>query len=307
VRRDIPVGNGRSVAVDTWGDTAGMAIFLLHGTPGSRNGPRPRPSVLYRLGVKLVCYDRPGYGGSSRHIGRSVADAASDVEAIAEALGLDQFCVVGRSGGGPHALACAALLGHRVLSAAILVSIAPSNAEGLDWVAGMTESNVSEYGRHANPKAVAYDLAMRAERIRANPESMIDFLFPELTGPDKRIVDDAAIRCQLLDTYTEACRNGAYGWIDDVLAFRRPWEFDLSAIKVPILFWHGAEDVFSPVEHTRWLASQIRDADVKVTVQPGAAHFDAVEILPSVLAQVQAAASSERLGVEGAQETASCA
>jgi pimeloyl-ACP methyl ester carboxylesterase len=297
VTRVIPVDDGRSVAVDSWGDTAGMPIFLLHGTPGSRNGPRPRPSVLYRLGVRLICYDRPGYGGSCRHLGRSVADAARDVEAIADALGLEQFCVVGRSGGGPHALACAAKLGSRVLSAAILVSIAPSNADGLDWFAGMTESNVSEYGRLSNPQAVAYDLAMRAERIRANPESMIDFLFPELTGSDKRIVDDVAIRCQLLDTYTEACRNGAHGWIDDVLAFRGPWQFDLSAIKVPILFWHGAEDVFSPVEHTRWLASQIRDADVKVTVQPGAAHFDAVEVLPSVLAQVQAAASSERLGV----------
>jgi pimeloyl-ACP methyl ester carboxylesterase len=295
--RVIPVDNGRSVAVNSWGDTAGMPIFLLHGTPGSRSGPRPRPSVLYRLGVKLICYDRPGYGGSSRHLGRSVADAARDVDAIADALGLDQFCVVGRSGGGPHALACAAQLGSRVLSAAILVSIAPSNAKGLDWFAGMAESNVSEYGRLTNLKAVAYDLAMRAERIRANPESMIDFLFPELTAPDRRVVHDAAIRCQLLDTYTEACRNGAHGWIDDVLAFRRPWEFDLSAIKVPVLFWHGAEDVFSPVQHTRWLASQIRDAYVKVTVQPGAAHFDAVEVLPSVLAQVQAAASSERLGV----------
>jgi pimeloyl-ACP methyl ester carboxylesterase len=199
------------------------------------------------------------------------------------------------------------LLGDRVLSAAILVSIAPSDATGLDWFAGMTKSNVSEYGRHTNPQAVAYDLAMRAERIRANPESMIDFLFPELTGSDKRIVDDAAIRCQLLDTYTEACRNGAYGWIDDVLAFRRPWGFDLSAIKVPTLFWHGADDVFSPVGHTHWLASQVRDAVVKVTVQPGAAHFDAVEVLPSVLAQVQAVASLKRLGVEGPQQAASSA
>jgi pimeloyl-ACP methyl ester carboxylesterase len=97
----IPVGDGRSVTVDSWGDKAGLPVFLLHGTPGSRGGPKPRPSVLSRLGVELICYDRPGYGGSSRHRDQTVADAAWDVPDIADALGLDQFCVVGRSGGGP--------------------------------------------------------------------------------------------------------------------------------------------------------------------------------------------------------------
>jgi pimeloyl-ACP methyl ester carboxylesterase len=295
VTRVIPVADGRSITVDSSGDSAGVPVFLLHGTPGSRSGPVPRASVLYRLGVSLICYDRPGYGGSVRHKGRTVADAACDVNDVADALGLDQFCVVGRSGGGPHALACAALLGDRVLSAAILVSLAPMDAEGLDWYDGMTQSNVDEY-RRASPASVAADLAMRAERIRADPESMIDFLLPELTDPDRRIVDDIAIRWQLLDTYEEACRNGAYGWIDDVLAFRHSWGFDLAAIKVPILFWHGAEDVFSPISHTQWLASQLPNATVEVHVQPGAAHFDAVEVLPSVLARVQDAASQNGCG-----------
>lgn len=213
-----------------------------------------------------------------------------DVRDIADALGLEQFCVIGRSGGGPHALACAALLGERVLSAAILVSLAPADAQGLDWYAGMTKSNVTEYN-NTHSDAEAWELAIRAERIRANPESMIEFLSPELTDPDRRIVDDVAIRHQLLDTYAEACRNGAYGWIDDVLAFRRPWGFDLSAIKAPVLFWHGAEDVFSPVAHTYWLAAQLRDAQVEVHVQPGAAHFNAIEVLPSVLGRLLQAAA----------------
>lgn len=290
----VRVADGRSVAVDRLGGGA-VPVFLLHGTPGSRSGPVPRASVLYRLGVELVSYDRPGYGQSSRAKGRSVADAASDVRDIADELGLDQFCVVGRSGGGPHALACAALLPDRVLSAAILVSLAPMDAQGLNWYEGMTQSNVDDYGEISSA-SVTEDLAMRAERIRADPENMIEFLLPELTGPDRRIVDDVAIRWQLIDTYAEACRNGAYGWIDDVLAFRRSWEFDLSDIKVPVLFWHGTEDVFSPVAHTQWLARQMPNATVEVHVQQGAAHFDAVEVLPSVLARVQHAAAQNGCG-----------
>jgi len=295
VTQVIRVAQRRSVTVDSWGDTAGVPIFLLHGTPGSRNGPKPRSSVLYRLGVELICYDRPGYGESTRHPGRAVADAAWDVRDIADALGLDQFCVVGRSGGGPHALACAALLGNRVLSVAVLVGIAPSDAQGLDWYGGMAESNVAAYTQ-PSLATVAADLTIRAERIRADPESMIELLTPELTGPDRRIVDDTAIRRQLADTYAEACRNGAYGWIDDVLAFRCPWGVDLSAIRAPVLFWHGAEDVFSPVAHTQWLASQVGSAEVEVNVQLGAAHFNAVEVLPSILARVQAATRTARPG-----------
>jgi pimeloyl-ACP methyl ester carboxylesterase len=224
---------------------------------------------------------------------RTVADAAWDVRAIADKLGLGRFCVVGRSGGGPHALACAALLGDRVLSAGILVSLAPSDAKGLDWYAGMCQSNIDEYRRasSAASAALAAELTRRAEEIRADPEQMIDFLLPELTGSDLRIAKDVGIRSQLVDTYAEACRNGAYGWIDDVLAFRCSWDFDLSAVTAPVLFWHGEEDVFSPVSHTRWLAEQMPKANVEVLVQPGAAHFGAVEVLPSVLARMQDAVS----------------
>ncbi|MEV5498836.1 alpha/beta fold hydrolase [Nonomuraea fuscirosea] len=99
----------------------GSPVFYLHGTPGSRVGPLPKHGLLYRLGIRLITYDRPGYGDSDRQVGRQVGDVASDVATIADRLGLDRFAVVGRSGGGPHALACAALLGDRVTRAAVLV------------------------------------------------------------------------------------------------------------------------------------------------------------------------------------------
>lgn len=296
VQQVVSGSGARDISVEAWGAPAGMPVFLLHGTPGSRCGPRPRTSVLYRLGVRLICYDRPGYGGSNRQPGRTVADAAEDVRAIADALGVGSFGVVGRSGGGPHALACAALLGERVHSAAILVSLAPSDAQDLDWYDGMGKSNVKDFDKVDRDTAdVEASLTGLAAQVRHDPESLLQRLRPDLCGTDLRVVEDVAIRQLLTETYTEALREGAAGWIDDVLALRRPWGFDLSAIATPTLLWHGAKDTFSPVTHAYWLAAQIPRAVVKV--QRDAAHFGAVEILPSVLAWIKEKSRSERLKV----------
>jgi pimeloyl-ACP methyl ester carboxylesterase len=279
----VRVGDERDVTYDVCGAPAGVPIFLLHGTPGSHCGPRPRASILYRLGVRLISYDRPGYGASTRCPKRIVASAAQDVRAIADDLDLDDFCVVGRSGGGPHALACAALLGDRVRRAAALVGLAPSDARDFGWYDGMASSNVEEYQAAASGQAEALSsLEARAQRTRANPESLLETLGPDLTDTDRRVVDDIAIRRQLTEAYEEALRYGVDGWIDDVLALRKPWGFDLAAIKQPVLLWHGAQDAFSPVGHAYWLAEQITSSVIEVASQT--AHFGAVEILPKALA-----------------------
>jgi pimeloyl-ACP methyl ester carboxylesterase len=289
--RDVKTADGRLLAVSTYGALDGHPVFLMHGTPGSRNGPRPRGIVLYRLGVRLICYDRPGYGGSDRHHGRSVADAAADVAAIADDLGIERFAVVGRSGGGPHALACAATLPERVTRASVLVGLAPANASGLDWYDGMTESNVKEYTTaDDDPGALQAELTMRADWARRDPESLVQWISKELTEPDLRVVGDFAIRRLLADTYAEALRPGAAGWIDDALALRSDWGFDLAAISVPVWLWHGADDTFSPVSHTLWLAARIAGAQVEV--QRDAAHFGAVEVLPRILAWLTAPAAA---------------
>jgi pimeloyl-ACP methyl ester carboxylesterase len=298
--------------VDCIGAPDGLPVFLLHGTPGSRRGPRPRPGVLYRLGIRLICYDRPGYGGSDRCPGRSVADAATDVATIADALHVDSFSVVGRSGGAPHALACAALLGERVESAAALVGLAPPDAPGLDWYDGMTKSNTTEYGRaDTDPGGIAEILAERGKLICDDPELLLRELRPELTPADRRIVDEVAIQRLLTDTYHEALKHGAHGWIDDTLALRGAWKFELSAITSPVLIWHGLDDVFSPVSHARWLADHIRanrdDAPVQVVLKRHAAHFDAMEVLPDILVWIRRVRGSERLGVQRPHQLASAA
>jgi pimeloyl-ACP methyl ester carboxylesterase len=274
--------DGRKVAVQETGNPTGHPVFLLHGTPGSRVGPFPRVRVLYELGVRLITFDRPGYGWSDRLVSRLVADVVPDVEAIADKLELDKFAVLGRSGGGPHALACAALLPERVTRAGVLVSLAPWAAEGLDWFAGMADSNVREYTAAAfAPEALTAHLVQTAAKIRADPASHVSTLSPEMPAADRRIVADVGIRALLAQNFAEALRDSAAGWIDDALAFCAPWGFNLSDIKVPVLLWHGQNDVFSPVAHARWLADQIPDAIM--AIRQDSAHFGALEVVPDVL------------------------
>jgi pimeloyl-ACP methyl ester carboxylesterase len=254
----VKTGDGRQLSVEVTGDLNGSPVFLLHGTPGSRLGPRPRSLLLHRLGVQLISFDRPGYGGSDRLPGRRVADAAMDVAAIADAYRLEQFAVAGRSGGGPHALACAALLPERVSRAAVLVSLAPREADGLDWFDGMADSNVDAYaGPAGRLDRVIARLTETADIVRDDPASLIAKLQEEMTEDDRRVVADAGIRLGLMRAYAEALRQSPYGWIDDVQAFRNEWGFDPATVSVPVLLWHGERDMFSPVSHSRWLGSRV--------------------------------------------------
>jgi pimeloyl-ACP methyl ester carboxylesterase len=225
--------------------------------------------------------------------GRQVADVAADVLAIADAYGVQKFSVVGRSGGGPHALACAALLPERTTKAAVLVGLAPQGADGLDWFDGMAQSNVIEFTAAASSYAdIAAHTKVVASAVRANPASLIARLQAELPDPDRRVVADRGIRSMLIESYAEALRTSDYGWIDDALAFCSPWGFDPATVTVPVLLWHGASDVFSPASHARWLADRIPSATV--VVQAGAAHFGALDVLPDILRWLTAGRSNDR-------------
>jgi pimeloyl-ACP methyl ester carboxylesterase len=299
----VRAADGRKITVLEAGHPSGHPVFLLHGTPGSRLGPFPRGRVLYELGVRLISFDRPGYGGSDRLASRLVADVVPDVRTIADELGVDRFAVVGRSGGSPHALACAALLPERVTRAAVLVSLAPWAAEGLDWFAGMADSNVREYLAAANePEALTAHLVQAAARIKANPAGHVSALSPEMPEEDRKVLADGAIRALLAETFAEALRDSAAGWIDDALAFCSPWGFNLADIKVPVLLWHGQNDAFSPVSHARWLADQIPGAIM--TLRPDNAHFGSLELLPDVLSWLIRGEQEQHLARSG-RESAS--
>jgi pimeloyl-ACP methyl ester carboxylesterase len=267
----IQLPDGRTLAYADRGPVDGAPLIFHHGTPGSRAGHHPDVRVYEEVGVRAVSYDRAGYGLSGRFEGRDVAAVASDIAALAGELGFERFAVMGVSGGGPHALACAALLGDRVTRAAVLVTPAPNDPD-FDFLADMTKSNVDEFNAAlAGPDAIAAYLAPYVETLRTEPEAVLDELAAELPSPDQATMAKPEIREILVQSWREATRQGAAGWLDDDLAFTRPWGFELAAVETEVRIWQGELDVLAPQAHGKRVAEQLRHATFELV--PGKGHM----------------------------------
>jgi pimeloyl-ACP methyl ester carboxylesterase len=268
----VPRPHGRTLRARDDGVPDGVPVFGFHGTPGCRLMFPGHLAAAQRHGIRLLSYDRPGYGDSSEQRGRTVGDVADDVAAIADHLGIDRFAVWGHSGGGDCALACAARLGPRVVAAASLAGVAPYPAEGLDPMAGAGEPNRADFELMLNDPAAweAKNAAEAAAMANATPEAAKAFL-TGLCSP----VDLAALTDPLAEFLAvqirEAMKHGWAGLRDDNLADVRPWGFDLAAIRVPVQLWHGDQDRFVPFAHGQWLAARIPGVDAHL--QPGEGHL----------------------------------
>src|SRR5215472_2917359 len=277
---DVSAGGGRVLQVyDTGPAKAGTAgerdarlpVFWLHGTPMIGAPPAPLFAAAAEHGMRWVSYDRPGYGGSSPVPDRDVASGAADVAVIADALGLDRFAVLGQSGGGPYALACAALLPHRVIGAVSMSGRAPYPADGLDWLAGMRPGSAAELDA---------TLAGR-EALEALLASEDDF-DPEMFTP----ADRAALAGDwkwISSVVGPALEQGTGGLIDDALASVRPWGFDPVAITTPVLLVHGTADRVMPSAHSEWLARRI-GAGAELVLVKDAGHISVFRAAPDALA-----------------------
>jgi pimeloyl-ACP methyl ester carboxylesterase len=270
LERLIDAPDGRVLAVLEGGDPAGRPVLVHNGTPNSRLLHGPDLALAERQGVRLISYDRPGFGGSTGQPGRTVADCAADVRTIAGALGVDQLAVWGISGGGPHALACAALLGDLVVAVASLASPAPYGAPDLDYFDGMGQENVDDMRLMlADPAASRAKCARdRQEMLAADPASVADTM-RTLLAP----VDEAALSGELAE-YLVACvasglEPGSEGWWDDGYALMSAWGFDVEAIATPVLLRHGRQDRFVPFAHGEWLAARIPGVRAELTDDDG--------------------------------------
>ncbi|MFL6128784.1 MAG: alpha/beta fold hydrolase [Mycobacteriales bacterium] len=268
--REIAAADGRTLTVyDTGRTGAGDAVLVWHhGTPQTGEPPAPIVPVLGRFGLRCISYDRPGYRGSAFHRDRNVASAAADVAAIADALGIEEFATVGISSGGPHALACAALLPGRVTAAVTVAGPAPIGADGLDWFAGM---------------ATAVEARMRAGRrgrvaIEAHLSSQ-GFRTDGLTRSDlTALVGDWQ---WLSASSQEALSAGFPGVVDDVLCMVTPWGFRPATIDAPVLVVHGTKDRIVPSTHGEWLARHLGAAEL--WLRPGDGHIAVLNSCPAAL------------------------
>lgn len=245
-------------------------MLVQGGTPSSSMIYPPHLRDAEERGIRLFSYDRPGYGGSTRNRGRTVADCATDVVAVCDQLGIERFCLWGISGGGPHALATAALLPERVAAAAALAPVAPFDAEGLDFYEGMGELNVESLhavlaGEEAHLARLEQD---REDLLSASPEELTEVL-ATLLGPADLEVLHGQIAEFILESVRAGVESSLDGWFDDDLVFMQPWGFDLAAIRVPVLHWQGEQDKFVPFGHGEWLSKRIPGVDSRLSPEDG--------------------------------------
>lgn len=266
----VPLSGGRMLEARVTGPQGGTPLVFHHWNPGAAVPFRMLEEPAAELGIQVIQYSRPGFGASTRDQGRSVADCAADVAALADHLGVERFLTAGTSGGGPHALACAALLPDRVIAAATIAGVAPYDAEGLDWTAGMGEDNQIEY-----PLA-ASDPDEHQRWIRAEAEELATVRPEDVVNAIRSIVsdvDEAALSGELgaviASSFHAAFRNGPWGWRDDDLAFVAPWGFDLAEIRMPVTIWQGRHDLMVPFAHGEWLSANIPTARPRLRPEHG--------------------------------------
>jgi pimeloyl-ACP methyl ester carboxylesterase len=263
--------DGRTLAYVERGAAEGVPVILCHGTPGSRLTRHADPGIYERHGVHAVAYDRPGYGRSDPKPGRSVADAPADIVALADHLGFERFAVVGGSGGAPHALACGALLGDRVLRVGALVTPAPP-ADDFDFFEGLAELNVKEFSAALEgPEAIEAFLQSYVDGIRADADGVIDQMLTELPEIDRERASRPEHREIMRESWIESVRQGSRGWADDDLAFAKPWGFELGDVTVETRVWQGELDVLTPRPHGEYVAARLPNA--RFEVLEGGGHF----------------------------------
>jgi pimeloyl-ACP methyl ester carboxylesterase len=275
---------GREIAYAEWGDPDGYPVVVLHGTPGSRLGRWSDNDALAATGMRQIGINRPGYGPSTRLENRTVSSVAADVRAVADALGLDRFAVVGTSGGGPHALAVAALCPERVARCRVTSCLAPAGLPG--FLDGMDQHNVEEWELVLGGEALP-EVTRRVERMRRrvldDPASVFDDL--QLPASDREALRQQPAFAIRHESLLEALAT-PFGWYDDDMAFAQPWGFDVAAIDVPVEIRYGRHDVFVPPSHGEWLAAALPHADV--VFWPDSGHLREEDVLGDYRALVRA-------------------
>ncbi|GAB2626957.1 alpha/beta hydrolase [Paractinoplanes abujensis] len=264
--------DGRQLEVVVSGPAGGVPLIFHHGTPGAARPLRYLQRAVHERGLRLVTFSRPGYGASTRAPGRAVVDVVADVQDVLDHLGAPRCLVAGWSGGGPHALATAARLPGRVAGALVIAGAAPYGADGLDFVAGMGEDNVAEFGAAARGEQdLRPYLEKEAEGMRDTDAAGLIAGLSSLLPPVDRAVLTDEFGADLTAAFTEALRPGIDGWLDDDLAFTKPWGFDLAEITVPVHLWQGSEDLMVPYAHGKWLAAHV--PGVTAHLEPGEGHL----------------------------------
>jgi pimeloyl-ACP methyl ester carboxylesterase len=281
----ISTPDGRQLEYLVTGPADGPVLLFHPGTPGAAAELGGLTGPAAALGLRTISYSRPGYGGSTERVGRSVADAVEDVSALLDELEVAEFLTLGWSGGGPHALACAALLPGRCRAATLLASVGPYGARGLDFMADMEPDNVEEFeAAIAGFDQIDALLSPLLDHFRqATAASVVEDLAGLLSRVDRAALT-GEFADELAESFRRAVQTGIGGWRDDDLAFARGWGFAVSDITVPVAVWQGRQDRFVPFAHGEWLVAELPNGTAHLLDDDG--HLSLITRIDEILADL---------------------
>jgi pimeloyl-ACP methyl ester carboxylesterase len=286
----IELPGGRTLEYLVEGPPGGLPLIMHHGTPSGAVRFAPLFDAAVRQGMRIILHSRPGYAGSSPHPGRRIADVVADVAAVLDDQGAAHFVTLGWSGGGPHALACAALMPGRCLGAATIAGVAPYDAAGLDWLAGMSHENRAEFGAAARGVTeLDHFLAESAADLANVQATEVVAAFGDLLSEMDRKALTGEFADYLAASSRYAVSAGTAGWREDDLAFLAGWGFEPSDVRIPVTIWQGEDDHMVPPAHGRWLAAHLPGAEAHLL--PAEGHLSLLTDVDAILAQLLAHAS----------------
>ncbi|EED12615.1 valacyclovir hydrolase, putative [Talaromyces stipitatus ATCC 10500] len=286
--------DGRNLDYCVNGPEDGIPLVWLHGTP-SAGIPAPNlVTACAKKGIKVIALSRPGYGGSSRNKGRQVVDTVADIKSLLNHLGVKKCLVGGWSGGGPLTLACAARL-PTCLAAVSFAGVGPYGVEGLDWWVGQGEDNVEEFSQalKGEPQLRQFCESHRKEFLQSDLDGVMEAMSTLLPPCDNAtlIQNRDTIGQNMIDMLQEGLKHNADGWVDDDLELLKPWGFELSEIRVPVVLLQGTEDKMVPFGHGKWLAEHLPQDKVKAHLLEGHGHISIFEGIDRIIDELIAVAN----------------
>jgi pimeloyl-ACP methyl ester carboxylesterase len=281
----IRTATGRTVAYAQTGQSDGAPVFYCHGCPGSRvdfHEPFNR-AALTDSGLRVIGIDRPGFGDSGFQPRRRYVDWPADVTAVADALGIDRFGILGYSAGGPYAVACALAHPERITTVGIVSGVGPAETPDFRRGMGATDAILARLSRWA--PALARLAVSRARRqASSSPEKFSLQFDKELSPPDLELHRDAGLRQTVRNLFLESTKNGPGGIVEDYRVWANPSGLDYASVAVPVRIWHGDADTLVPIHHAEYVAETIPTAELTVLSSVG--HLQTAERWRKFLAAV---------------------
>jgi pimeloyl-ACP methyl ester carboxylesterase len=271
-RRLVSLPDGRDLDVLLTGPEDGIPLVIQEGTPIGLGIYPPTAEAASERGMRVIMVARPGYERSTPRPGRRIGDVPEDIAAVLDHLGAGTFVTYGVSGGGPHALACAAKLPGRCLAAASVVGAPPFGAEGVDFLAEMGPENVAEFGAAIEGiEPLSLFLEKEAEELRNVTGDRVVAAFGSLLSDTDKAALTGEYAATIAALLRGAVSRGIAGWRDDDLALVSDWGFEFAQLAAPVAIWHGEEDRMGPFAFGQWLAAHILGA--RAHLLPGEGHL----------------------------------